>query len=91
VRYDARLAAPNPYGSFSDAGNRGNRLMHVPAHRHYCERSSTQVNHQVAFSSLHDRVLHVGQVANLGSVQRVPEFRGFGAGARLIGTTLLFM
>jgi hypothetical protein len=29
VRDDARLAAPNTYGSFWDAANRGNRLVHA--------------------------------------------------------------
>src|SRR5258708_36339156 len=29
VRNDARLAAPNTYGSFWDAANRGNRLVHA--------------------------------------------------------------
>ena len=38
MRDDARLAAPNTYGSFWDAANRGNPARGRPAHGGHCER-----------------------------------------------------
>ena len=38
MRDDARLAAPNTYGSFWDAANRGNPARGRPAHGGRCER-----------------------------------------------------